>query len=177
MTLQDYERAREQGDLSQKTVADICTRAVLSVKPDDPVSKAFQLMAGRDLGRIPVVASNNPAQVVGILRRRDIAKAYEIALQRKIEGQLQAEQLRLTATSNAHVIELRVNAHSPADNHAIRELAWPKGSLVATIRRNRQTIVPQGDTTLQSGDILTIVTAPECERDLARIVANDGPHN
>lgn len=173
VTLQDYERAREQGDLNQKTVSEICTREVISVTPDDPVSKAFQLVAGRDLGRIPVVASNNPGQVVGILRRRDIAKAYDMALQRKIEGQLQIEQLRLTATSNAHVIELRVDANSPADNHAIRALAWPKGSLVATIRRNRRTIVPQGDTKLQSGDILTIVTAPECERDLVRIVAAD----
>jgi CIC family chloride channel protein len=174
VTLQDYERAREQGSLDQKTTGEICTREVISVTPDDPVSKGFHLMAGRDLGRLPVVAANNPEQVVGILRRRDIARAYEMALQRKIEGQFQAEQIRLAANSNAHIIELRVNANSPAENHAIRELAWPKGSIVATIQRNRQTFVPQGDTKLQAGDILTVVTTPGRERDLMRIVAQTG---
>jgi len=172
-TLQDYERAREQGALDLTTVGEICTRDVISVTPDDPVSKAFQLMSGRDLGRLPVIAANNPGQVVGILRRRDIARAYEIALQRKIEGQFQAEQIRLVASTNAHIVELRVNANSPADNHTIRELAWPQGSIVATIRRNRQTIVPRGDTKLQPGDVLTVVTAPGQERDLMRIVAKD----
>lgn len=175
-TLQDYERAREDGSLDQKTVGEICTREVISVTPDDPVSKALQLMSGRDLGRLPVVASNNPGQVLGILRRRDIARAYEIALQRKIEGQLQSEQVRLAATSNAHVIELRVNADSPVANHAIRDVAWPKGSIVATIRRNRQTIVPQGDTKLQSGDILTVVAAAGHEQALMSIVAKDAKH-
>ncbi|MHB8630011.1 MAG: chloride channel protein [Aggregatilineales bacterium] len=176
VTLQDYERVREQGGLEQKTVGEICTREVISVTPDDPVSKAFQLMSGRDLGRLPVVASNNSEQIVGIVRRRDIARAYEMALQRKIEGQLQTEQIRLAATSNAHIVELRVNADSPADNHAIRELPWPKGSIVATIQRNRQALVPQGDTKLQAGDLLTVVTTPGRERELMGIVAKDSKH-
>lgn len=175
VTLQDYERAREQGDLARRTVAEICTREVHSVNPDDPVSKAFQLMAGRDLGRIPVLASNHSGHIVGILRRRDIARAYDIALQRKIEGQLQAEQLRLAVTSNAHVIELRINANSPAEHHAIRELSWPQGSIVATIRRDRQTIVPHGDTELLSGDILTVVATPGSEGDLKQMVTKAEP--
>jgi CIC family chloride channel protein len=174
VTLQDFEKARESRSLDDLTVSEVCTRNVITITPNEPISTAFHLMAGRDLGRLPVVAANDPKQIVGILRRRDIGKAYEIALQRKLAGQLNTDQIKLAAAANTNILKLHVNAGSLADQHPIRDLPWPQGSIVASVWRNRETIVPRGDTLLQAGDILTVVTVPEREAELAKLVAKSG---
>jgi Trk K+ transport system NAD-binding subunit len=42
-----------------------------------------------------------------------------------------------------------------ADGRAIREVAWPEGSTLVSIRRGREVEVPTGDTVLRSGDVVT----------------------
>jgi CIC family chloride channel protein len=171
ITLQDLARARENGTLDNCTTGEICTRDVLTVQADEPVSKALALIGERDLGRLPIVALDNPRRIVGVLRRRDIARAYDMALQRKLESQHRAGQVRLAAYSHAHVNELRVEPASPADGTLLGDLAWPRGSVVASIWRQGQVIIPRGDTRLKAGDLLTIVTTQAQEPELTRIVA------
>lgn len=86
VTPQDVVCARDAHKLETSTTGDICTREVITVTGDDSVGKALQLISPRDLGRIPVVSAIDPKQIVGLLRRRDIVKAYDIALyQRETE--------------------------------------------------------------------------------------------
>jgi Trk K+ transport system NAD-binding subunit len=42
-----------------------------------------------------------------------------------------------------------------ADGRSIREVAWPEGSTLVSIRREREVEVPSGDTVLRSGDVVT----------------------
>jgi uncharacterized transporter YbjL len=42
-----------------------------------------------------------------------------------------------------------------ADGRAIREVSWPEGSTLVSIRRERDVEVPSGDTVLQGGDVVT----------------------
>jgi chloride channel protein, CIC family len=170
VTLQDLARAREAGGLEGKTVGEIATRKVLTVSPEDSIAKTLQLIGGRDLGRIPVVAPDNPRKVVGILRRRDILRAYDIALQRKMETMHRHGQARLEAYAENEVIELRVAPESSADGKLISEIAWPQGCIVASVRREGHSVVARGNTQLRAGDLLTVVTAPEQEDALERIV-------
>lgn len=44
-----------------------------------------------------------------------------------------------------------------ADNRQVRDVLWPKGARVKEIARADETILPDGDTLLKNGDILTIV--------------------
>ena len=44
-----------------------------------------------------------------------------------------------------------------ADNRQVRNVLWPKGVRVREITRGDETILPDGDTILHGGDVLTIV--------------------
>ncbi|MEP7287117.1 MAG: chloride channel protein [Chloroflexota bacterium] len=185
VTLQDLTRAHEpdednQTEASEKrTVGDICTRDLITITSEAPISEALRLIGARDLGRLPVVDANDPRQIVGLLRRRNIVHAYDLALQRKQQALEQFRNIRLATYSNARVIELRIAPESPVVNQQIRDVKWPGGSIVATIRRRRQVLVPHGDMVLQAGDILTIVTTEEQQADLQLIAgtqASVAPH-
>ncbi len=175
VTLQDLARAREAGRLDNCTAGDICTRQVLTVTTGDPVSKALHMIGDRDLGRLPVVADDKSRRILGVLRRRDVAKAYDMALQRKLEGVQRAEQVRLATYSRAHIVERRVEPGAPADGRLLRDLAWPTGSVVASIWRQGELIAPRGETTLRAGDLLTIVAATENEAETNQLLRTPRP--
>jgi CIC family chloride channel protein len=157
LTLQDLARAKEQ-DFTGKTAGDIATRTVITVTPETPISEALRLIGTRDLGRLPVVDSANPRKILGLLRRRDIVRAYDLATQRKLDSTRTMDHVRLETYSRTHVLELRVESHSEADEHRIREVHWPSGSVIATVRHNGHVEVARGDTLLHAGDMLTIVS-------------------
>jgi CIC family chloride channel protein len=170
VTLQDLAKASEDAGFASKTVGDICTRDLITVTPNDSIATAFRKISLRDVGRLPVVASDDSREVVGVLRRRDMIRAYDIALQRKLEGQYKAGQVRLETYSQGQVIELRVERGAAADGKLISQITWPEGSIVATIRRHNRAIVPHGSTRLQAGDVLTIVMISNQEADLRQLV-------
>jgi Trk K+ transport system NAD-binding subunit len=51
---------------------------------------------------------------------------------------------------------------APAVGQAVRALDLPPGVLLITIERDHQTLIPQGRTVLDAGDVLTIL-APAAE--------------
>lgn len=163
VTLQDLSRAQEEGDLNKLQVSDLCSNEVVTVTEDEPIANALQVIGARDLGRLPVVAADNSRKVVGVLRRRDLLRSYDLALKNKLEGAYKTGQAKLAIYSGTHVFEVRIEAKSPMDGQLIREILWPNDSLVVSVRRSGQSIIPQGETRLNAGDLLTMVTKPECE--------------
>ena len=47
------------------------------------IADALRLMSARDLGRVPIVTVEDPGHIVGLLRRRDVMRAYDLALTKK----------------------------------------------------------------------------------------------
>jgi chloride channel protein, CIC family len=170
VTLQDLARAIENGGSETRTVGDICTKDVITVFRDEPLSIALEQLGRRDLGRLPVVSSDNPRQVIGLLRRRDVVRAYDLAMQQKLQALQQHRNVRLATYSHAHIVELNIIKESPMVSHTIGQVHWPAGSIVATIRRRNEVIVPRGDTKLEAGDVLTVVTNAAQLRDLNALV-------
>ena len=169
VTLEDWTRARESGKEIQQTVAEICTRDLFTVTPETRVSEALKIIGIHQLGRLPVVEANHFHKLVGLLRRRDIVQAYTLAIQRRQDADQQAALVRLETFTHMLIIELRVEPGSAADNGTIRKIDWPSTSLLATVRRKAQVIVPHGDTPLQAGDVLVMVTTLEDLTALTRI--------
>lgn len=61
---------------------------------------------------------------------------------------------------------------APLDGQQIRDFVWPKGSLVESVRRGENVIVPHGDTMLRAGDTIVIdVAAGARQAAFARVVA------
>lgn len=169
VTLTDLQRAYEAGHYQTQCVADICTRDVITITPDDVLWKAIQLMGRRSIGYLPVVRPGT-RDLVGVLRRHDLVHAYNLGISRKREHQYRVEQIRLNSLTNAHVFEVSVTDQSPVAGKRIRDIPWPANSIVASVRRNGRLIVPHGETDLKVGDRLVIVAAPELETECVSLI-------
>ncbi len=152
-SVQDLERP------NCETVGEACTRAVEVAYPDESLNMALRRMSRRDVGRLPVVARSHPRQIIGVLRRADIIHAYDIALTRRVAQRHQEQALRLEALTplRVEVSEVNVEEGSPAAGKAMKDIPFPQGCVIASVRRGGRVFVPRGDTALQAGDLLVVV--------------------
>jgi trk system potassium uptake protein TrkA len=66
----------------------------------------------------------------------------------------------------AALVELCLPDTSPCRGKAIRDVALPAGSVIASIIRKGQLVIPRGDTTLEKEDEILAVCAVEAEKPL-----------
>lgn len=153
LTLQDLK------DSGSGTVADLCTREVEVAFPDERLSMALRRMSLRNVGRLPVVARDDPRRLVGILRRSDIIQSYELALTRRTARRHREMEARLDAMTpvNVNITDIGVETDSAAANHAMKEIPFPRECVIATVRRGNQVFIPRGETIIRPGDVLIVV--------------------
>jgi trk system potassium uptake protein TrkA len=73
------------------------------------------------------------------------------------------------AKGKAMLVELKVAASSLATGKTLRELTWPRGSVVVSIVHEGEVIFPRGDTVLNADDIVVGLVAPEAEEQFRRV--------
>jgi CIC family chloride channel protein len=168
LTVQDVEHAQLEGD-GKIPIGQVCTREVLTAYPDETIGAALRRMSTRDIGRLPVVARNNRHQLLGVLRRSDLVRAYDIALTRRTTMRHTAQQVRLGVFSGAQIIELTVEEGAPCANRRVSQMSWPRDCVLASIRRGRQTLLPRGDTVLRADDVLVAVVEGEAREQVQRL--------
>jgi CIC family chloride channel protein len=171
ITLQDIDRIQPEELEAAKTrrVSDIATRDLLVAYPDETLGAALQRMSVRDIGNLPVVARDQTRQLLGVLRRADLVRAYNVALARRAAIRHRAQQVRLDAFSGANVEEVIIKAGAASEGQFIREVAWPRDCIIASIRRGQQTLIPHGDTVLKTGDVLVAVAEGEARQTLREL--------
>lgn len=134
------------------------------------VSRALERMAALGVGRLPVVAEDHPNLLVGMFRREDAVRAYHEALTTTTDVELHRARLAQRTVAGAGYYDFRVPPGSIADGRAIREVSWPEGSTLVSIRRGRDVMVPTGATVLLSGDVITAFgTTTSRERMIERL--------
>lgn len=160
VTLQDIDRAQteEQGSWP---VGRICTRELLTAHPDESLNEALQRMSVRDIGRLPVVSRQNKQELLGMLRRSNVIRAYDLAITRRATLRHQAQQTRLGIMTGVQVEEVVVQENASIAGLEMREINWPRDCIIASVRRGWRVIVPRGNTVLQPGDVLVVVAEPE----------------
>ena len=90
--------------------------------------------------------------VSDLLKTRPI---YEALLDRM----LQNNNSKLEGSYNKKtLVEVSVELGSTMDNHCIKDIQWPEGSLVVSILRGEKEIIPHGKTLLLAGDLVTVMT-------------------
>jgi CIC family chloride channel protein len=158
ITIQDVEKAVDNDEQNlNHPVTQFCSQHLIVAYPDETVHHALERMSHRDIGRLPVVDHNQPTKLIGWISRADIVRAYERALTRRVAVQQQVHQVRLGAVAGVQIVEETVNAGSRADMQSLSEISWPEDSLIASIQRGNQVLIPHGSTLLQAGDRLTII--------------------
>ncbi|SRR5258707_8203672 len=169
ITFQDLDRAQLDGSFPNQTVGDVATRELVVAYPDDTMDLALQKISVRDLGRMPVVDRDNPRHLLGMLRRTDIVRAYDLALTRRVMTRHQAQQIRLGAYSGVNVEELQIETGSACAGKPVKAIAWHYDSILVTLRRGREVIIPHGDTVLKAGDVLVVAAEGDARGALRRL--------
>jgi chloride channel protein, CIC family len=157
------------GDVAQRegrTAADLCTRRALTVAPDDPVFVAVRRMASLSVGRVPVVDPTS-RRILGMLRREDIVRSYQLGLARGTATQQEQASSRLRDLTGVRFVELAVDERSPVAGVAVRDVPWPERTVLTSVRRDGEVVVPTGGTVLEPGDVLVVLAAaPDAVRSM-----------
>jgi CIC family chloride channel protein len=168
-TVQDLDRAQNGPQDKPLTVGQACTRELLTAYPDETIGTALRRMSTRDIGRLPVIARDHPKRLLGLLRRADLVRAYDVALTRRAAMRHRAHQVRLGAFSGVNVEEITIRPGAPCAGHEVGEITWPRNCVIASIRRGRQVLIPHGDTVLQAGDVLVTVVEGGANKEVERL--------
>ncbi len=177
LTLQDIFQV-DAGQRATTTVGGVCSRDLMLAFPEESLHDALLRMGRADVGRLPVVDRNFNRRLLGMLRRADVIRAYEIALARRTEQRHRAGEVRLDALTpeRVHVADVTIQRGAACEDRLMRDVHWPAGSLIASVRRGSEVFIPHGETVLRAGDVLVVVAegkAREQVLELCRAVEED----
>lgn len=172
VSLTDYRRTlnMDQAELESMIVADIATFDPITVYPDEPVGVALHRMAPRDLSRLPVVSRENPKILLGIVRRPDIVRAYELGVVRREEARRRSGIDTGISTAEAEFVDVQLLENSKSIGKSIAELNLPSQVVLISIRREGELLIPKGDTQLQANDIITALCEQEIIEEFKQIM-------
>ncbi|MFV1987762.1 MAG: chloride channel protein [Gemmatimonadota bacterium] len=167
VTETDLERTLVEGSPEMANVGDIMTTGVVTLRPGDTLRTAFRLFSERDMRQIPVVEDASGRRFVGALRRHEMLWAFKTVSDehgRLLESKGPAHPL---ATDEVVHVQVPIHRHgSSLAGRRLRDAAFPQGTLVSLVRRAGGAFVPRGDTVLEAGDVLLILTTREHEEQL-----------
>ncbi|MCP3982109.1 MAG: chloride channel protein [bacterium] len=81
VSLTDVQRAEDLE--AARFVVDVMTPTLVTCHPDETLDVVLRKMGPRDLSRLPVVARDDPRRLLGVIRRNDLVRAYNLALSRR----------------------------------------------------------------------------------------------
>lgn len=160
VSLTDLRRIERERETTP--VAAVMTSRPVTVGAGTPVSEALERMAVLDVGRLPVVADDR--RLIGMFRRVDAIRAYHHALAETTGGHLERDRLRQRIDPDAGYYDFRVPVGSIADGRAVRDVRWPAGSTLVSVRRGTDVMIPDGGTVLRSGDLVTAFGTAESKQ-------------
>jgi len=149
------------------TVGDALTSTPIVVTPSMPVSAALARMASLGLGRLPVVAEQDSTQLVGMFRRESVVSAYHHALGTSTGRHLYRDRLKVRSQPGAAFFEIPVVRGSPVLGCHVKNIEWPGGAILVSIRRGSRVLIPHGDTVLEASDTLTAFGTGESREEVA----------
>jgi CIC family chloride channel protein len=167
VTMQDMTRVLLNNDkITDLKVIDVATSDPITVFPDEPVWTAIQKMSPRDLARLPVVSREDENELVGLISRSDILRAYDVGIMRKQQAQYARERMALRKISEVEFLEIRVVYGAAVAGKNLSEIDLPHEANVISVERGGVVLIPRGNTCVQENDMFTIL----CRADSAEKV-------
>jgi len=155
---------RAHGPPESMSVAEVMTRRPVTVSPNTLVSMALERMAALGVGRLPVVSAEDASRLVGMFRREDAVRAYHRALGTSTSHELARDRLKRRTYPGAEFFDFRIPPGSMADGKFLREVSWPEGCTIVSVRRGRVVYVPTGNTRIVRDDVITAFSTPTARR-------------
>jgi CIC family chloride channel protein len=163
VTVRDLDRAWAKPMPRTTRVAEIGTTwpRLKVAFPDETMGAALARMGVRGFGRMPVVSPDDPDHVIGLIRREDIIRAYDIAITRRAEIQhLMREEHSLRSEEGTEFVEIILGPDDSVVGKKLQEIAphLPTECILVSVRRNGQVLIPHGYTIFRAGDQITAFT-------------------
>jgi trk system potassium uptake protein TrkA len=70
---------------------------------------------------------------------------------------------------DAEVIEFKTSPGSPVTKHLIKDLDFPKGSIVGGIVRGDESFIPTGDSEIKGGDRVVVFCLPDAVKKVEKL--------
>jgi CIC family chloride channel protein len=176
VSLSDVGRALESHDeVSGLGVRDVMSERLVTAFPDESLNVLLQRMAPRDLSRLPVVSRDHPDRLLGVVRRNDVVRAYDLGLARRGRDQMEMPE-EIQRAGNVEFIEVVLTHASSCVGRTVAQISskLPEDSLLVSIRRADGNVVfPHGDTVLQTGDCIVAYARKDRLGDLRRCLGED----
>ena len=141
---------------------------VIAVTGDDEDNIIISQVAREKYGREKIIARCNNIRNMehfDLLNIKPVISSTDLIL-RLIEHEVPqyglVHLLKLQA-EDLEIIEIEVSAGSPATNRRVGEIELPDGGLIIAILRDGEGIVPNGETTINSGDEVMLILNPGLE--------------
>lgn len=163
VTLTDLNRALAHRGIDW-TVGEIATRDHLVVaEPHESLATAMLRMGVRGIGRLPVVEDRSGMRFVGMLRRSNVIHAYNRAIAHRTKIAERLRTLQQQPSADVNVVEITVGAGKRCVGRMLRDISGdlPAGCIVASIQRGQRILIPHGNTILEPGDVLTLLSSRE----------------
>ena len=161
VSLSDYERAVPSPNFASLIVKDIATMGpLLTVYDDEPLSDAVQRLALRSVNKLPVVTRQFPDKVIGVIRREDVVKAYNLARARRNQGEVDENLVTIKPIDpQMRLVTFAITKGCPSLDKRIIDIGrqLPYESIIVSIQRQGTMLIPHGDTTLQTGDKVNVL--------------------
>lgn len=159
VTETDLEDAIVVGREEDARVRDIMTRSLTTCSPGEPLRTAFRRFSERAVHQIPVVEDDAPQTVVGVLRRNELLWAYKELADEHQRLLDRTGDEGISAKSESVQMELQVReGQEDLCLKRIREIPLPSDTLIVLLRRGDRAVVPKGDTRVEPGDVLVLLT-------------------
>jgi CIC family chloride channel protein len=164
ISVTDLERAA--GREAETTVGEEMSKYPITVTPDLPVSVALARMASLGLGRLPVVADDDPQRLVGMFRRESVVRAYHHALGLATGRELYRDRVKVRTQPGTGFFEAMVRRGTPIVGWQVKDVRWPEGAILVSIRRGSSVLIPHGETVIEVGDTITVFGTGESREEL-----------
>jgi CIC family chloride channel protein len=172
VSLQDLDRTiQEEKGWESLTVNAIMTSTVLVAYRDEPIGAALQRLGLRDVGRLAVVDREDPMKLLGIIRRHDIARAYQTGIFRRMDAQDRVTHIGMSQETGATMVQLEVKRGSIVEGKRVRELELPEDVLLTTRRHGGQRKLLHGNDILVADDVVFALAEPQQVEELKKLFA------
>jgi len=162
VTINDLEEARLENRPDSTLAGEIATTwpHLKVVYPDMTMADVLAQMGMRGLGRLPVVSRDDPYQLLGLIRREDITRAYNLALTRRVEIQQKTKNVQRQYAAETEFVDISLVEEDRVVGQTVAAVAagLPKDCVLVSIQRNGSLIIPHGDTIFRAGDKITAFT-------------------
>jgi len=176
VTIQDLEVALSEPSLEVRKVIDIAsTEEVLVAYPEESVWEALRRLSVRDVGRLPVLENRGSRRLIGLIRRNDIVRAYNLAIINRSHHQYKSEILKLGKLDDATFLHLVIPEDGVVVGMRVNQIKLPEECLVVSVQRGNKQYVVHGNTVIQPGDRVTVFTKQDFSPAVSEILSEVKP--